>query len=139
MAKPSKNFWTSAPGIITAVATLLTAAATAYVMIRDSKNPDRTMGGMWYYTMRSNVSGSTYQGSLNLEQNGIHLSGLMETWDKSNGAIKGIVDGGRVTLTRDTGLNTIQTFTLSGTSDSLEGTFLNTGVHLDNGTINLHR
>ena len=141
MTRTSKSFWSSLPGILTALAGLLTACTGLYLALRPStvRHDVSLLTGTWHYSLASSVAGTTHEGSMSLTQKGRILAGVMDVWDGSKGEIAGTVEGSNVKLTRDTGLNTIQEFTLTGTDRSLSGVFSNTGKYLDNGTITLQR
>jgi len=97
--------------------------------------------GGWGYAMHSNVSGATHVGSLTLNRYGSYVTGAFAAFDRSNPFVDGSYDPitGTLTLSRDTGLETIQTFILRRVGGKLTGTFRNRGRYSDFGTIELWR
>ena len=103
--------------------------------------PVDSVTGYWTYTTKSNVSGNVHSGTITLTHDGSLISGVLEkVFDNSKTGLKGSISGDTVELTRDTGLDTIQTYRLrrSG-NDILVGTFENVGKYPDNGSIELRR
>ena len=91
--------------------------------------------------MKSNVSGTTHTGAMTLTQDGSIVSGVLDkTFDNSQSGLKGTFSGNTLELTRDTGLQTVQTFRLSRSgNDRMTGTFENVGQYADNGSIEIQR
>ena len=91
--------------------------------------------------MKSNVSGNTHTGAMILTQDGSLVSGILEkTFDNSKTGLKGTLLGNTLELVRDTGLDTIQTYRLSKSSDNqMTGMFENVGKYPDSGSIELQR
>ena len=102
---------------------------------------DFNLDGGWGYTMHSNVSGQTHVGTLTLKRDGSHVSGTFSAFDKSNPNLDGSYDPvtGTLSLSRDTGLETVQTFTLKRVGGKLTGTFRNEGRYPDFGRIEFRR
>jgi hypothetical protein len=102
--------------------------------------PTYSVTGYWNYTTKSNVSGNTNTGAITLTQDGNTVSGVLEAFDKSMSGVTGTLYGNTLELSRDTGLDTIQTYRLSRQGDSrLVGTFANVGKVADNGSIQFDR
>ncbi len=96
--------------------------------------------GEWHYTSSSNVSHGTYQGTMTLTQSGSSVTGVMSTPDNSSSGVTGTLIGRALNLSRDTGLNTIQSYDLTQQSNNrFTGQFHNVGQFPDNGTIQLDR
>ena len=96
--------------------------------------------GYWTYTMRSDVSNSSHTGSMTLTQDGALITGVFEAFDKSKSGVKGSISGDTVELSRDTGLDTVQTYRLARSGDRrLKGSFENVGKYPDRGSIELVR
>jgi hypothetical protein len=102
----------------------------------------RSLTGTWHYTMKSNVSGRTYQGFMRLTQDGTAVSGMMDdpggTAGKTTG-VAGTYMQSKLKLSRDTGMNTAQEYRLDGNGQLLTGTFNNVGDYPDSGTIEIKR
>lgn len=96
--------------------------------------------GGWAYKMKS-ASGTTFEGSLTLHVNGSQVTGTLKTPDGSQPNLSGAYDAatGTLTMTRDTGLDTIQKYTLRRQGNKMIGYYLNQGKHADSGTIELFR
>ena len=103
--------------------------------------PAFSVTGSWNYSMKSNVSGNTHTGAMILTQDGSLVSGILEkTFDNSKTGLKGTLLGNTLELVRDTGLDTIQTYRLSKSSDNqMTGMFENVGKYPDSGSIELQR
>jgi hypothetical protein len=102
----------------------------------------RSLTGTWQYTMKSNVSGKTYQGFIRLTQDGTAISGVMDDPGGTAGRTTGVVGTyvqTKLKLSRDTGMNTAQEYRLDGTGQLLTGTFNNVGDYPDSGTIEMKR
>ena len=99
------------------------------------------LDGPWGYTMHSYVSGKTHIGMLMLKREGLHISGSFNAFDKSNAKLDGSYDPttGTLSLWRDTGLETVQTFALKRIGSELVGSFRNDGKYRDFGTIEFQR
>jgi len=99
------------------------------------------ISGAWRFTTHSSVSGETHKGAVVLRTNGDSVFGTIETFDKSNTVLTGTfnVVQGRLTLTRDTGLETTQKYALEQKGDSFLGKFWNEGKFKDEGTVELVR
>lgn len=98
------------------------------------------LAGGWAYKMKS-TSGAIFEGSLTLHVNGSQITGTMSTPDRSRPNLSGSYDAatGTLTLSRDTGLDTIQKYTLQRQGNKLIGYYLNEGRYADSGTIELFR
>lgn len=98
------------------------------------------LAGGWSYTMVS-ASGARFQGGLTLQVNGSQVTGTLSTPDGSRPYVSGSYDAatGTVTLTRDTGLDTIQKYTLRRLGNKMHGDYLNEGKYADSGTIEIVR
>jgi len=107
--------------------------------------PPYSLSGKWTYTMTSDVSHNTYQGSLILLMDGTNVAGefVEDFWDKSSKGVRGALYGGDdLELERDTSKNTTQKFSLTKKSDTiLEGAFWNVGVlqNTDKGSFKITR
>lgn len=96
--------------------------------------------GVWRYTSNSTVSHGTYQGTMTLTQSDSNVTGVMTTPDSSSSGVAGTLMGKTMSLSRDTGLNTMQSYDLRKMSDDqFTGTFHNVGKYPDSGTIELDR
>jgi len=96
--------------------------------------------GVWRYTSNSTVSHGTFQGTMTLTQSDSNVTGVMTTPDSSSSGITGVLMGKTMSLSRDTGLNTTQSYDLRKMSDDrFTGTFHNVGKFPDSGTIELDR
>jgi hypothetical protein len=94
------------------------------------------LNGSWAYTMKSSVSGRTFLGQLTLTVTGDQVVGKVETPDEVRGEVRGSYDPatGILLLTRDTGLNTLQKYSLRSTGNKFIGRFWNEGQHPDSGS-----
>jgi hypothetical protein len=101
----------------------------------------RPLTGTWSYTMKSNVSGRTYQGFFRLTQDGTSVSGEMDDPGKPGitSGVAGTYLHTRLRLSRNTGMNTAQEYELNGAGQQLAGTFKNVGDYADSGTIEIKR
>jgi len=102
----------------------------------------QSVTGTWSYTMRSSVSGKTYQGFIRLTQDGTGVAGQMDDPGGNTSATDGIAgtySQGELKLSRDTGKNTAQEYRLDGSGQRLAGTFRNVGDYPDSGTIEISR
>ncbi len=70
-----------------------------------------------------------------LEQSGDLVTGNLVTTDGSQGNLSGSLVGSTLTLSRNTGMNTIQNYQLTVQGDSFSGTYRNQGRISDSGTI----
>jgi hypothetical protein len=143
----------SSIGILVTISTLLASSPRgASLAVNEARGGTAIAGDMvttgnfnldggWGYTMRSSASGETHVGSLTLKQDGSHVTGTFSAFDKSNPNLYGSYDPatGTLSLSRDTGLDTVQTFTLRRSGGKLTGTFRNKGRYPDSGTIELRR
>jgi hypothetical protein len=96
--------------------------------------------GNWIYTMKSH-SGQTWTGALTLQQNGNNVSGTFSPPDGTGTRVWGTYDPATDTLTlsRDTGLDTIQRYRLRRLGNKIVGDYHNEGKHADSGTIEIDR
>ena len=95
--------------------------------------------GKWTYRMQSN-SGPGYTGQLTLQQAGSGaFTGSMVTTDGTHGLLTGKLRGRVLQLTRDTGLQTLQLFSLFWVDGRWTGTYENEGQYADSGTVDLSR
>jgi hypothetical protein len=100
------------------------------------------IGGTWTFTMVSSVSGRTYTGSLQLRLDGTNLSGnLLGPEVTGNTPVTGSFDAasGSIRLTRDTGLDTLQKYVLTGNGNRYRGAFHNEGKYPDSGSFEIMR
>jgi hypothetical protein len=99
------------------------------------------ISGEWRFTTHSSVSGETHSGILILRLNGNSVTGNIETLDRSNVEMTGTydADSGTLTLNRDTGLETIQKYSLRRRGAIFAGKFWNEGRYEDSGTIEIVR
>lgn len=93
--------------------------------------------GQWKYKLVG--SGANWEGSFTLAVKGTSVTGTIETFDSSKGALKGTLNGDTLELSRDTGLGTIQHYRFRGTGNVLKGTYWNEGSYGDSGTIEISR
>jgi hypothetical protein len=99
-----------------------------------------TLTGAWHYTASSTVSHSMFRGSMMLTQSDSNVTGVMTTADNSSSGLTGSLIGNALSLSRDTGLNTVQSYQLRKVAnDRFSGTFRNVGQFPDSGTIELER
>ncbi len=101
-----------------------------------------TLSGTWSYTMKSNISGRTYQGFMHLTQDGTTVGGDMDSPGGKAGVTNGVAGTyvrSKLKLSRDTGMNTSQEYELNGAHPQLAGTFHNVGDYADSGTIEIRR
>jgi len=86
--------------------------------------------------MKSRVSGSIYKGQLTLTVTGNQVTGRLETHDGSKGEVSGRYDPatGLLFLTRVTGLETTQRYTLRSVGNKFIGQYQNEGRFIDDGT-----
>lgn len=96
--------------------------------------------GSWSYTA-TNSSGAKFTGGLTLRVNGSQVTGTLSTPDGSRPHVSGTYDEatGTLRLTRDTGLETIQRYTLRRLGNKLSGSYVNEGKYADSGTIEIIR
>jgi hypothetical protein len=99
------------------------------------------ISGDWRFTTHSDTSDETHSGSVTFRAKGSSVRGTMETWDQSNGTITGSYDAtnGNLRLSRETGLETTQNYSLSRNGAIFLGKFWNEGKYSDSGTIELVR
>ena len=73
--------------------------------------------------------------------NGFEVTGSLQTPDGSRPYVSGTYDQatGTLMLTRDTGLDTIQKYTLRRLGNKLSGYYVNEGKYADSGTIAITR
>lgn len=121
----------------------LLAAGSGIVALLNYVHPDKshTLTGRWSYVMKSNISGKTYNGSMQLAQDGTSVSGEMDdpgAPTRSSGVAETYVQG-KLKLSRATGMNTAQEYTLEGSGQQLAGTFKNVGDYPDSGTFEIKR
>jgi hypothetical protein len=77
---------------------------------------------------------------MTLTQSDSNVTGVMTTPDSSSSGVTGALMGKAMSLSRDTGLNTMQSYDLRKMSDDqFIGTFHNVGKYPDSGTIELDR
>jgi hypothetical protein len=94
-------------------------------------------------TVVQDVSGTwnvVFKGSttttMTLQQNGNTVTGNLVTPDGTPGTVTGQFDGNALTLSRDTGLNTIQHYQVTVQGDSFSGSYRNEGKVPDSGSFN---
>jgi len=102
---------------------------------------DRPFSGVWQYTMTSAVSGNTYKGTLSLKAHGNQVSGTLDAPDGTRGEVVGFFHPRSEILTfqRETGLETVQKYSLPYREKRFAGTFWNEGKYADSGTFELTR
>src|SRR5882672_9102004 len=95
--------------------------------------PMYSVSGFWKYKMTSELSGNIFKGSLTLTQDGTTVSGVLEnTFDNTKSGVKGTFVGNTLELSRDTGMDTVQTYRLTKQNENkLAGTFFNVGTKPD--------
>jgi hypothetical protein len=89
-----------------------------------------TLSGTWNVTFKG-----TTTTALRLQQSGTKVTGTLATTDGSPGAVSGTFDGSTLTLSRDTGLQTIQHYRVTVKGSSFSGTYWNEGRLADQGTL----
>jgi signal peptidase I len=96
--------------------------------------------GSWSYTAISS-SGAKFRWGLTLLVNGSAVTGSLQTPDGSRPYVSGTYDQatGTLTLTRDTGLDNIQKYTLRRLGNKMSGFYSNEGKYPDSGTIEIVR
>lgn len=103
------------------LAAILSIDAAAPAMAAD-------VTGTWTVVMRGQVTTT-----LTLEQSGESVTGHLTTTDGTPGLVTGKVTGTTLTLSRNTGRNTIQHYQVMVQGDSFSGTFRNEGRFSDSG------
>jgi hypothetical protein len=93
--------------------------------------------GVWNYTMSSEQGGGVHQGTITLSQSGQRVTGTMTQFDGTGTSVDGSYSNDTLVMTRDTGLNTTQNYTLTRSGNSLSGTFRNVGQFPDNGSFRM--
>ncbi len=148
MADESKSFWTTVPGLLTAIAALLTASTGAYLafhrggpdhLVDSTSVPSRsTVSGVWTFTMVSQVAGRTYNGTLRLTQDASIVTGEIDLPGGGNRAVNGTFDGETLELSRDVpSYSTVQRYVLTMKDGAFQGRFWNIGTQADSGSIAL--
>lgn len=103
------------------------------------KSEGVSFDGDWNYKFVS-TSGATFTGTVSLKINDTSVIGTMVVSDGSKGALVGTLINNVLSLTRDTGLETVQVFQLNGVdSNHFSGTYLNHGKSADSGTVEFFR
>lgn len=92
--------------------------------------PVASVAGEWTITFNG-----TLRLTMTLQQSGDSVSGSMKTSDGTAGQLRGTLVGNELTLSRDTGVQTIQYYRARVSGDRFEGTFWNEGRHPDKGSI----
>jgi len=87
------------------------------------------VGGTWTVDFNGQISTT-----MTLEQSGNRVTGNLETMDGTPGQVTGNLNGDTLTLSRDTGLKTIQHYQVTVKGDTFSGTFRNEGKIRDGGT-----
>jgi hypothetical protein len=98
-----------------------------------------SVNGEWIYTVVSDQGYGKHVGTLTLLANGASVTGRMQTWDNSKDFVQGTFADNTMELSRDSGFDTVQHYTLKGSVKILKGTFWNTGRYADSGTIEITR
>ena len=98
----------------------------------------------WNYRMRSAISGQIYSGVMTFTISGNSAGGRITIRDPNSGTTQtfnviGTYNSGTLLLDRDTGLQTIQHYSLFGEGNKMKGVFWNTGKYGDNGTFEIER
>jgi hypothetical protein len=96
-----------------------------------------SLSGAWNYTMSSEQGGGVHQGTITLSQSGQKVTGTMTQFDQTGTTVDGSFNNNTLTMTRDTGLNTIQTYSLTRSGNNLSGTFRNVGQYPDTGSFRI--
>jgi hypothetical protein len=98
-------------------------------------------GQVWQTTPGANVSGTwtvVFNGrtttTMTLEQNGNSVTGSMVTPDGTPGSVLGQLNGTSLTMSRNTGLDTIQHYQVTVQGNSFSGAYRNEGKVADNGS-----
>jgi hypothetical protein len=101
--------------------------------------PSVGLAGTWNFTLISDVSKTKYVGSIVLAVNGYTVTGTMSMPDGSRGAVSGTYDPatGVLSLSRDTGLQTIQSYYLKSAGNKFVGNYWNAGKYTDSGYFEL--
>lgn len=71
---------------------------------------------------------------MTLQHSGTTVTGTLVTTDNSGSRVKGRLDGTTLTLSRDTGLDTVQHYKVTVEGTRFTGTFWNVGKYPDSGT-----
>ena len=104
-----------------------------------SKGSGVTFSGDWNYKFVS-ASGATFTGSVSLQVNDTSVTGTLVVSDGSKGALVGTLINNVLSLTRDTGLQTVQVLQLNGVdANHFSGTYLNHGKSADSGNVEFSR
>jgi hypothetical protein len=122
-------------------AAVLSAVIVWWITKPPSPVAPYSVGGVWNYRAVSEVSHQQLQGVLRLTMEGSIVSGEMEnTFDNSKSGLHGTFANDVLELSRDTGLETVQNYTLRklGTG-KFSGEFRNIGKYPDKGTIEIER
>jgi hypothetical protein len=98
-----------------------------------------SLSGAWNYTMSSAQGGGVHHGTITLSQSGTYVTGTMTQADHTSTSVRGSFNSNTLIMSRDTGLNTIQTYSLTRSDDSLSGTFQNEGQFPDSGSFRIDR
>jgi hypothetical protein len=98
----------------------------------------------WNYRMTSAISGQIYSGVMTFTISGNSAGGRITIRDPNSGTTQtfnviGTYNSGTLLLDRDTGLQTIQHYSLFGEGNKMKGVFWNTGKYGDNGTFEIER
>jgi hypothetical protein len=72
--------------------------------------------------------------TMTLQQSGVDVTGTLETTDGSRKQVEGRISGKTLSLSRDSGLDTIQYYRVTVEGDRFSGTFWNEGKYADKGT-----
>jgi hypothetical protein len=111
------------------------AKTTSSMIIRQEK----PLEGEWQATLTSST-GTVFYGSLLIALNADLVSGTLTMSDNTGTKVTGMFDGRNFILLRNTGRNTMQTYTLTKIDqDHYSGTYKNDGNSVDNGKIEISR
>ena len=88
--------------------------------------------GTWNVAFKGGTIGTTT--TLVLRQTGVNVAGTLKAPDGSKGEVKGTFDGSHLELSRDTGLQTIQHYSVEVSGNRFSGSFHNEGKYPDRGT-----
>lgn len=92
--------------------------------------PDRlNVSGTWTVVFNGRTTTT-----LMLQQNNSAVSGTLKTTDGSRGTVSGQLNGNVLTLSRDTGLDTIQRYQVTVRGNTFSGIFRNEGKYPDEGS-----
>ncbi|HSW50913.1 MAG TPA: hypothetical protein VLH09_12095, partial [Bryobacteraceae bacterium] len=90
-----------------------------------------SVAGTWNVVFKGSTTST-----MTLQQNGTEVTGNLVTPDATPGAVTGQINGTSLTLSRNTGLDTIQHYQVTVQGESFTGTYRNQGRVQDSGSFN---